>query len=84
MNTVELGKPVDFNKTLPDFESRFPMEMDILRLGGVYPRERNEGTVNPYNGELDTEYFGNIGEHCLAVALCAETITDSVLGKIIL
>lgn len=81
MSEVELTKPVDFNKALPDFESRFPMEMGILRLGGVYPREQNEGIINPYTEELDTEYFGNIGEHCLAVALCAEIITDSVLGK---
>lgn len=79
--TVEIGKPVDCNKALPDLESRFPMQMAILRLGGVYPREQNEGTVNPYTGELDTEYFGNIGEHCLAVAICAETIADKVLGK---
>ena len=79
--TVELAKPVDFHKALPDFESRFPMEMAILKLGGVYPREQNEGTVNPYTGELDTEYFGNIGEHSLAVALCAEIITDNVLGE---
>lgn len=79
--TVELREPVNFDRTLPDFESRFPVEMSILRLGGVYPRERNEGVVNPYTGELDTEYFGNIGEHCLAVALCAEIITDNLLGK---
>lgn len=78
---VELKKPVDFNKALPDFESSFPMEMTILRLGRVYPRERNEGIVNPYTGKLDTEYFGNIGEHCLAVALCAKIIADNVLGK---
>lgn len=79
--SIELAKPVDFNKALPDFESRFPMEMSILRLGGVYPRERNEGVVNPYTGELDIEYFGNIGEHCVAVALCAEIIVDKVLGE---
>lgn len=82
MNRVEFEKPVDLNKVLLDFESRFPMEMGILTIGGVYPRElNNKGTVNPYTGELDEEYFGNIGEHCLAVALCAETIADNVLGK---
>lgn len=79
--TVELKEPVNFDRTLPDFESRFPVEMGILRLGGVYPRERNEGVVNPYTGELDTEYFGNIGEHCLAVALCAEIIANNILEK---
>ena len=81
MNRVEHANLIDFNKSLPDLESRFPMEMGILRLGGVYPKERNEGTVNPYTGELETEYFGNIGEHSIAVAFCAETITDSVLGE---
>lgn len=79
--SVEFGKPVDFNKQLPDFESRFPLEMSMLRLGGVYPKERNKETVNPYTGEIDTDYYGNIGEHCLAVALCTEIITDNVLGK---
>ena len=79
--SVEFGKPIDFNRQLPNFESRFPQEMDILRLGGVYPREKNEGIVNPYTGEVDKDYYGNIGEHCVAVARCAEIIADKILGE---
>ncbi|RJQ38412.1 hypothetical protein C4559_01305 [Candidatus Microgenomates bacterium] len=78
--TVEFAKPIDFSKTLPRFEERFPMEMAILRLGGVYPG-MDKGIKNPYTYEYDLEYRGNIGEHCFAVALYAKNIADRVLGE---
>jgi len=78
--TVEFERPVEIANLRSDYERRFPMEMAILRVGGVYPGERTEGTINPYTGEVETEYFGNIGEHCLAVALGAEIIAENILG----
>jgi len=78
--TTEIQSQVDVPKVIPNFETAYPMEMSVLRLGGVYPRETTEKTVNPYTDELVTEYFGNIGEHCIAVALCSDILTD-ILGK---
>ncbi len=71
---------VDFAKVTPEYAKRFPMEMAVLRLGGVYPGEKIEGFKNPYTGNDETEYFGNVGEHCVAVAHCAEVLATSVLG----
>lgn len=78
--TKEVLKRVDFEKAVPEYAARFPMEMAILRLGGVYPGERIEGFTNPYTGEVDNEYFGNVGEHCVAVAYAAEVLARNVLG----
>lgn len=71
---------VDIQKSIANFETAYPIEMSVLRLGGVYPREINAGTVNPYTDETDTEYFGNIGEHCVGVAECADILTEQFLG----
>jgi hypothetical protein len=62
-----------------DYERRFPLEMALLRAGGVYPGEAGPH-LNPYTREQDEEYFGNIGEHCIAVAFAAETIERTVHG----
>lgn len=78
--SVEFAKPIEMAKLKPDFERRFPMEMGILRIGGVYPGQ-TEATQNPYTGEDEREYFGNIGEHCMAVALCSEIIAEGIFGK---
>lgn len=67
-------------RIIPEYTLRFPMEMGILRLGGVYPGEKTEEFRNPYTGEIDAEYFGNIGDHCIAVAHCAEILATSVSG----
>ncbi len=72
-------KRVDISRIVPDYERQFPMEMAILHLGGVYPGEKTEGFKNPYTGSVDNEYFGNVGEHCVAVAHCAEVIAKYVL-----
>lgn len=77
----ETTRHLDFDKVIPEYGSRFPMEMAVLRLGGVYPGEHKEGAVNPYTHEVDTEYFGNIGEHCIAVAFAAEVIVNATLGE---
>lgn len=69
----------DYEVAVAVYERRFPKEMEILRLGGVYPSD-TQSLKNPYTGETDTEYFGNVGEHCIAVARCAEILATSVLG----
>src|SRR5258708_17215194 len=76
----EVIKRFNSEKAVTEYAARFPMEMAILRLGGVYPGETSEGIKNPYTGEQEKEYFGNIGEHCFAVAHCADVITNKVVG----
>lgn len=78
--SVELGRAVEISKLEPDFKARFPIEMGILRVGGVYPGQA-EASQNPYTGEFESEYFGNIGEHCMAVALCSQAIAERVFGE---
>ena len=35
--------------------------------------------VNPYiEGEMDNENFGNIGEHCIDVGICADKIVNAL------
>lgn len=65
------------------YEREYPQAMSILRLGGVYPRE-HQVIKNPYTGDVHDEYFGNVGEHCVAVAGAAEKIAKAILqSKII-
>ncbi len=78
--TNEVLTHIDIQKSIAIFEKAYPMEMSVLRLGGVYPKEGGAETVNPYTGETDTEYFGNIGEHCVSVAECADILTEQFLG----
>ncbi len=77
---AEAPKHVDVASLVPEFDRKFPMEMGILRTGGVYPGERAKEFVNPYTKEIDDTYYGNIGEHCVAVAHCAEVLAENVLG----
>jgi hypothetical protein len=56
------------DQLISEFTEKYPHAMLILRIGGVYPREYNPQTINPYNQEIDSEYMGNVGEHGLAVA----------------
>ena len=68
---VNLEK-VDLANAVPEYEQRFPEEMGMLDLCGVYPGKKyEEGFLNPYTYEVDNGYHGNIGEHCIAVANCA-------------
>jgi hypothetical protein len=78
--TKESPKHIEFKITVPEYEHRFPTEMAMLEIGGVYPGKKKD-MINPYSGEADTEYRGNIGEHCIAVAKCAEVITKNILGE---
>src|SRR3989338_5134603 len=78
--TNEVLIHIDIQKSIANFEKAYPMEMSVLRLGGVYPRGGSAETVNPYTGETDAEYFGNIGEHCVSVAECADIFTEQFLG----
>jgi hypothetical protein len=63
------------------------MEMGILRLGEVYPGQSRTTEINPYTQKPDlgldgqVEYYGNIGEHCIAVAFCADVLGRNVLGQ---
>ena len=76
---TEQSTHIDIQTAIEDFEKRYPDEMGVLRIGGVYPGEVEEGFVNPYTGEPDHEYFGNIGEHCVAVAYCADVLAHAFL-----
>lgn len=73
-------KPVPIAQETSRYESRFPLEMALLRIGGVYPRSE-EPLFNPYTEQKEADYFGNIGEHCVAVARCAEVMATSVFGE---
>ncbi len=78
---MESQKSVDFGILVPEYVERFPMEMAVLRIGGVYPGEQAEGFIDPYTKTVDNEYFGNVGEHCIAVANLSEILAKSVLGN---
>lgn len=77
--TTEAARPIDFGELIAEYARRYPKEMELLHLVGAYPGQIVEGRKNPYTQELDTEDYGNIGEHCIAVAFCAEIIADKVL-----
>ncbi len=80
LTTNEVLTYIDIQKSIVNFEKAYPMEMSVLRLGGVYPGVGSAETVNPYTDEIDTEYFGNIGEHCVSVAECADILIEQFLG----
>lgn len=67
------AKPFDPLTRLENFTNRFPLAMQILRIGGVHPTEDSR-LVNPYTGEPDDEVFTNIGEHGFAVACFTQTV----------
>lgn len=71
----------ELKESIPEFTSRFPLEMSVLRLGGVHPTEQSREFKNPYSQKVESEQFNNIGEHCIAVAYCAEVIATKVLGQ---
>ncbi len=74
------AKPVDFEHLISEYIARFPKEMEILEIGGVFPGKKAEPIENPYTGETETLYFGNTGEHCVAVARCSEILAGKILG----
>src|SRR5258708_3371590 len=79
--TREAPKRVDFATAVPEYAKRFPMEMCILGLRGIDLRRKKEGFKDPYTGTDDSEYFGNVGEHCVTVAYCADVLATCVLGS---
>lgn len=74
--------PRSHEETIAYYKEKFKNEhasaMEVLTLGGVNP-DHQEPTVNPYiEGEVDTENFGNIGEHCIDVGVCADKIATAL------
>lgn len=67
------ARPFDPLTRLTEFSDRFPLAIQILRIGGVHPTE-DARMDNPYTGKPHDESFTNIGEHCLAVASLAQTL----------
>lgn len=67
------ARPFDPLTCLEEFAARFPLAIQILRIGGVHPTE-DAKMDNPYTGKPHDESFTNIGEHCLAVASLASTL----------
>lgn len=66
-------------------EKEFPIAFSILEIGGVHP-DKQEPMTNPYlcnleQNKLDKENFGNVGEHCVSVAICANKIADALLKE---
>lgn len=59
---------------LPEFSSKYPFAMQILRVGGVHPTEDITTMDNPYTGKPHIESFTNVGEHGLAVASLTQTL----------
>lgn len=56
------------------FKTEHAPALEVLTFGGVNP-DHQEPTPNPYmEGEVDNENFGNIGEHCIDVGICADKI----------
>lgn len=63
------------------FEKEHPIAFRLMEIGGVHP-DRIIEIPNPYlDGEIDREDFRNVGEHCIAVGICAKRIADSLVGK---
>lgn len=63
------------------FEKENPTAFKILEVGGVHP-DKSGPMPNPYlDNQVDEEKFGNIGTHCIEVAICANKIVDSMLAE---
>lgn len=67
------ARPFDPLTRLTELANRFPVAIEILRVGGIHPTE-DAKMDNPYTGNPHKESFTNIGEHCLAVASLASTL----------
>ena len=79
-------EPVDTNlyvfeplSFLPVLSERFPWLEQLFKRVGIHPTQP-ENPVNPYTGQQEAEGFTNIGEHCLAVAYCAEKVGLALLS----
>jgi hypothetical protein len=63
---------------LLSFEERFPAIFSLFRKVGIHPSYPT-AIINPYTGKICSETFTNIGEHCIAVAYCAEKIVTPLV-----
>lgn len=63
---------------LAEFESQFPNELALFKTVGIHPTAA-QTVQNPYTGMSAADNFTNIGEHCLAVAHCAEKISGALV-----
>ncbi|MCB0334261.1 MAG: hypothetical protein KDD55_12220 [Bdellovibrionales bacterium] len=73
--TLQLFSPKD---VLEDFEARFPKVFELFARVGIHPTKALP-VMNPYTGEIETEDFTNIGEHCVAVAYAASKIMEALV-----
>ncbi len=73
------ARPFDPLTRLAGFETRYPNSFKILLVGGVHPTNNVTVMENPYTHRLHDESFANVGEHCLAVASLAQTLSLKLL-----
>ncbi len=71
-------KQFDPLKDLLRFEAEFPQAMLLMRIGRIHPFDTSPG-VNYYTGGADSEVYGNIGEHSLAVARVCEVLAEPLV-----
>lgn len=70
-----------FSEYKEQFKKMFPIAFKIMEIGGIHP-DKQKAIPNPYlNNESDEEDYSNIGEHCIAVAICAKKIADALKEK---
>jgi hypothetical protein len=65
---------------LPHYERQYPFILELFFSVGIHPNQPKR-IFNPYTNELCEETFGNIGEHCIAVAHCAEKICQALVER---
>ncbi len=63
-----------------EFRDRFPEEVWYFKVVGIDPT-KPEAILNPYTLRISEDRFTNIGEHCIAVAVCASRITAALVEK---
>jgi len=69
----------EYAEALEVFKKEYPIAFDLMEVGGVHP-ERKLDIENPYlDGEIDSEDFRNVGEHNVAVGLCAKKIANQLV-----
>ena len=70
-------EPINVQEKVTELEEKYPKPFELLRACGVYPGKLSEA-IDPYTDKKNEEYFGNVGQHCVAVALMAEAIAKSI------
>lgn len=70
-----------YKEALEKFKESHQIAFELLDIGGVHP-EKVSSIENPYlDGEIDNEDFRNVGEHNVAVGICADNIADVLVKK---